>query len=179
MNLPPAPGCEAHHVAQVSIATMFELNATYLIFIVSFLIFIKLLNEIMLKPVGRVLSKRATKIRQDIEDGRTARQQAELVLDAYHDQLAKTKNEAQAVINEAMQKAADQRKAEMARIKEQGRAKLESAKAEIAAERASLIDALVTEEPAFVTDIVSKLLGEQATVSLRTDQVRKALEEAR
>jgi F-type H+-transporting ATPase subunit b len=157
---------------------MFDINATYLIFIASFLVFIMLLNEIMLKPVGRVLEKRAEKIRNDIEDGKSARVQAEEVLDGYHQQLFKTKSEAQAIINEALEKANYHRNTEMAKIKEEGRRRVDAAKAEIAVERSSLMEELTKQESQLVKTIMEKLLGEPVVVNLEHDKVRRALEEA-
>ncbi len=157
---------------------MFDINATYLIFIASFLVFIMLLNEIMLKPVGRVLEKRAEKIRNDIEDGKSARVQAEEVLDGYHQQLFKTKNEAQAIINEALEKASYYRNTEMAKIKDEGRKRVDAAKAEIAVERTGLMEALTKQESEMVRTIMEKLLGEPVVVNLEHDKVRRALEEA-
>jgi len=157
---------------------MFDINATYLIFIASFLVFIALLNEIMLKPVGRVLQQRATKIKNDIEDGKSARIQAEEVLDGYHQQLLKTKNEAQAVINEALEKSNYHRNTAVTRLKEEGRQRLDAAKAEIAVERNSLMEALVKQETELVAGIMTKLLGEPTAAHLEHDKVRRALEEA-
>lgn len=157
---------------------MFDINATYLIFIASFLVFIMLLNEIMLKPVGRVLEKRAEKIRNDIEDGKSARVQAEEVLDGYHQQLLKTKNEAQAIINEALEKASYYRNTEMTKIKDEGRKRVDAAKAEIDVERAGLMEALTKQESEMVKTIMEKLLGEPVVVNLEHDKVRRALEEA-
>jgi F-type H+-transporting ATPase subunit b len=157
---------------------MFELNPTFLIFIASFLVFMVLLNAMILKPVGRVLALRDEKIRNDIQEGKSARAQAEEVLDGYHQQLLKTRNEAQAIINEALEKANYHRNAELARLKEEGRRKLEAAKAEIAMERSSLMEALVKQETELVSDIMAKLLGEPAVIQLDHDKVRRALEEA-
>jgi len=157
---------------------MFEINATYLIFIASFLVFIMLLNEVMLKPVGRVLEKRAEKIRNDIAEGKSARLQAEEVLDGYHQQLQKTKSEAQAIINEALEKANYHRNVELTKIKDDGRKRLEAAKAEIAVERSALMDALAKQESDLVNTIIEKLLGEKVVVNLDNDKVRRALEEA-
>lgn len=157
---------------------MFEINATFLIFTASFLVFMVLLNAMVLAPVGRVMSERDAKIKNDIQDGKSARTQAEEVLDGYHQQLLKTKSEAQAIINEAIEKANYHRNAELTRLKEEGRKRLEAAKGEIAMERAGLMDALVKQEGELIQQIMDKLLGEPVALTLDRDSVRRALEEA-
>ncbi len=157
---------------------MFELNATYFIFIASFLVFIALLNEIMLKPVERVLKQRATKIRNDIDDGRSAREHAEQVLEAYHLQLQKTKGEAQALVNEALESANSYRTVELNRLKVVGQEKLQFAQAKMSSETDSLIEELVKEETTLVRDITAKLLGEPVAVHLDADTVRHTLKNA-
>ena len=155
---------------------MFDVNGTILIFVVSFLVFQMLLDKFFLKPVERVLTLRAAKVKSDIEDGKSARAQAEEVLDGYHQQLQKTKHEAQAIINEALEKAAYHRNLEMTRLKEDGNKRLEAARAELAVERSSLIEALVRQEEELVSSIVEKLTGERAEITLDPIVVRRTLE---
>lgn len=157
---------------------MFEINATFVIFIASFLVFMALLNEVMLKPVGFVIEQRKAGIQADIGAGKAARAEAEAVLNQYHQHLQKTKSEAQAIINEALEKANYHRTAELERLKQEGRKRLEAAKAEIALERAGLMEALVKQEAELVGGIVARLIGEPASVRLDPAAVRRALEEA-
>jgi len=157
---------------------MFELNGTLVIFIASFLVFMTLLNQVMLKPIGRVLEQRAAKIKADLDAGKSARAQAEKVLDNYHEHLQKIRAEAQSIINEAVEKASYHRNVELSRVREEGQKKLDAAKAEIALERDSLMEALVKQELDLIASIAEKLLGEPVAVSLEPEKVRRALEEA-
>ncbi|MBC7999154.1 MAG: hypothetical protein IAF58_14490, partial [Leptolyngbya sp.] len=81
---------------------MFELNGTYIVFIASFLVFMVLLNEIMLKPVGKAIAERRAQIAADIEAGKLSREKAEAEVSQYKDKLSATRSEAQRVIGETM-----------------------------------------------------------------------------
>ncbi len=157
---------------------MFEINATFLIFAASFLVFMALLNQIMLKPVGRVIDQRSKNIKAQIEAGKQARAEAEEVLNQYHQHLHKTRMEAQAIINEAVEKASYHRHCELSRLKEEGQKKLEEARAAIVVERNGLMEALVAQESGLVSGIVAKLIGKPVPVHLEPEVIRRTLEEA-
>lgn len=157
---------------------MFELNGTYVIFIASFLVFITLLNEVMLKPVGRVLEERRAKIEADLQSAREARIQSEEVVAHYHKRMGETRGEAGRLVNEALVKAQRVRDEKLKGVQEEGRKRLDKAKAELAAERDSLIEGLVDQELDLIKSINHKLMGETAVVTLEREKVRRALEEA-
>lgn len=158
---------------------LFELNGTFVIFIGSFLIFMWLLNEIMLKPVGRVMEKRASLIEGDIQAGKDSRAEAEKLLHDYESHLKKIRHEAQAVIASSTEEANRSRQETLSKVSAAGRTKLEEAKASIAAERETLIDALVAEEKELVETITRKVLGDESVhVDIDESQLRRNLEEA-
>jgi F-type H+-transporting ATPase subunit b len=157
---------------------MFDLNGTLVIFILSFLLFMMALNEVMLKPVGKVIEARKAKIKADIEAGKTAREDAQQLIAQYEKHVHEVRSNAQGVINEAIEKANYHRNLEMDRLRTEGRQKLDNAKTEIASERDSLIDGLVKQEMDLVQEIGRKLLGEDAVLALDSKKVRRAVEEA-
>lgn len=157
---------------------MFDINPTLIIFVLSFLIFMYLLNQIMLKPVGRVLEARAAKISGNLKSGKDAHNQAGDLVTHYQEHLHKIRLEAQSVINEATQKANKGRTDEMGKLKADGQKKLEAAKAEIVGERKSLVEALVSNEIELIDGIAHKLLGERVSLNIDRERVKSALEEA-
>lgn len=157
---------------------MFELNATLIIFVLSFLVFMYLLNQIMLKPIGKVMEARAAKISGDLKVGKDAHTQAGDLVTHYQEHLHKIRHEAQSVINEATQKANQGRNDELGKVKAEGQKKLEAAKAQIVSERKALVDPLVSQELELIEDIAHKLLGERVSLSLDKERVKAALEEA-
>lgn len=158
---------------------LFELNGTFVIFVVSFLIFMWALNEVYLKPVGHVLEERARYIEEEIAAGKTSHREAEDLQGQYEQDLKKIREQAQGEIAKAVDEGNHLRNEELAKIAKEGQTKLEKAKADIAAERAQLIDALVAEERDLVETITRKVLGDETvSVSIDAGQVRRTLGEA-
>lgn len=158
---------------------IFSLNGTIVIFVISFLVFMWLLNEIMLKPVGRVIEERTRLIEGELGSGKESLVEAEQLQTQYEAKLHQIRSEAQAVIAKASQQANNERSEKLSAISNNGLKKLEAAKKEIAAERASLIDALVAEESELVEIITKKVLGDESVqVNIDAGHVRRTLEEA-
>jgi F-type H+-transporting ATPase subunit b len=158
---------------------MFDVNGTIVIFILSFLLFIWALNQVLLKPVGKVLEARAKLIEDRVADGKASHQQAEELLAKYEEDLVRIRGEAQAAINKAVDEANRLRNSELGKIQADGRAQLEKAQAEIADERASLIDQLVAPLRELVEHTTRKVLGDESVhVSVDEQTVRQTLEEA-
>jgi F-type H+-transporting ATPase subunit b len=157
---------------------MFELNATLVIFLASFVAFISLLNNVLLKPVSEVMEKRAAKIRGDIEVSRDKRKQSEEILAKYQEKLHLVRLEAQKTINDAVAQAQEERNRQILAVQEEGRIQLERTKASFSAGKSSLIHSLVEQEIEFVRSIVVKLIGDSHQPTLDENKVRIALEDA-
>ncbi len=156
---------------------MFELNGTYIIFIASFLVFIYLLDEIMLKPVGKAIADRKSLIQEHLEISKSSRLKAESELAAYQERLNSTRHQSAGILNEAAQAAQKVKDDKLKTIQEEGRKKLDKAKAELAEEKKELVEGLVGEELELVSTISKKLLGESVSVNVDRNKVRKVLEE--
>jgi F-type H+-transporting ATPase subunit b len=156
---------------------IFNLNGTLVVFVISFLIFMWLLNELFLKPVGQTIEKRGKLIEGELDAGKGARAEAQQLLEKYEDDLKRIRSEAQSVITKATEDANKERIAQLERIAADGQKQLDKAKAEIATERERLIDALVAEEAALVETITRKVLGDDSVqLHLDAGQVRRTLE---
>ncbi len=156
---------------------MFDINGTLVIFVASFLLFMVLLNEIMLKPVGKVIAMRHEKMQSDLEAGKKARQEAVGEVEKYEADLKRIRGQAHSEITNAVSSANQKKTEALAKAHQEGLAKLENAKTEIAAERTTLIDGLVSLERELVEEITQKVLGEPVAVNLDANKVRKNLEE--
>lgn len=155
---------------------MFDINGTLAIFVISFLLFMYLLDAILLKPVAKTIQLRDEKIKAAIEAGKSSREEAQTLLEKYEQDLREIREKAQKHIADASEQANKERQAEIARLHKQGQQQLNDAKAAIESERTSLIDALVAQEKELVEVITQKVLGEPVAVSLDASQVRKSLE---
>ncbi len=157
---------------------MFELNATIVIFILSFLLFMVLLDNLFLTPVGEAIESRSDKISGDNKKAQELRDDAKAVVEKYEKNLSEIREEAQSIINKSMGEAQKQRSEKLAAIESDGRAKFDEAKNSFLKEKESLVGNLVEEETRLVSEIVSKLLGSSKAVEIEPAQVQKALEEA-
>lgn len=156
---------------------MFQPNATLLVFVVMFLLFMVALNAMVLKPIGMVLDKRREKIKSDIETGATARAKAAAIVGDYQKTVHDARMQGQTLIGDAETSAQKARQAELKRVLDAGQVKLQEAKQGIAAERTALIGHLVEEEKTLVAMIVKKLLGDSSSVVVDTDKARQVLVE--
>ena len=157
---------------------MFEINGTFFIFIVMFLGFIFLFNEIALKPVGQVIAARNRLIQGDLEAAQRTKADATSVLSAYEERLQASRMEGHRIIQEVLKTAQTTRNEELLRIQAEGNKKIEQVRSELANDRSKLISQLVDSEMDLVQSIVKKLLGDSATIAIDRQQVQKALEEA-
>lgn len=149
---------------------MFELNGTYVIFMVLFLIFVQLLNMIMIKPAGIAIEKRAKHIQENLAAAKNFSQETDKILSDYQAKLHASRLEAQAVIQEALVQAQKQRDEKLKNIQSEGRSKIDELKAEFASTRENLLQSLIHPELELVRNIINKLLGE--TPALVTDEER-------
>ena len=156
---------------------MFEINGTYIIFIASFLVFMFLLNEIMLKPVGKAIADRKALIQEFQENGKFSREKAEAELISYQERLNSTRHEAAGIRNEASVAAQKVRDLKLKEVQDEGRKRLDKAKTELAVEKKALVEGLVDQELEIVNTISKKLLGESASANVDRNKVRKVLEE--
>ncbi|MBS1990864.1 MAG: hypothetical protein JSS83_10125 [Cyanobacteria bacterium SZAS LIN-3] len=157
---------------------MLEVNGTLIVMVLSFLVFMKLLDIVYITPVAKVLSAREAKIEQDLAASRKFREEADGVLGQYEVRLADVRTRAQAAINDAVGEAQKVRSAEIAKVQAEGRTRIEAARAALAKEKTELIGELVESEVLIVDSIMKKLIGSAAGSSLDRSVVKKALEEA-
>jgi F-type H+-transporting ATPase subunit b len=156
---------------------MFELNLTLPIFIVMFIVFIKVMDVVVLKPVGQTIERRQQKIKLDIEDASTARAKAAEIVKDYEIGMRETRIQAQAIITDVVTKGQKQRLEKLKLVNDQGQTRVQAAKNAIAAERTTLIGQLAQDEQGLVATIVKKLLGDSVSVLVDVDKARQMLVE--
>lgn len=157
---------------------MFVVNGTFVIFLVSFIVFVYLLNQILLKPVGKAIEDRQALVKGDIEAGRSARSKAEELLSKYEADLHHKRTEAQSIINDSATSTAKENSSRFEALKKDCKDKLNSAKTQISSEKTTAKEGLISHQADFVKAVVHKLLGEQLDFTLADQDVKKALEEA-
>ncbi len=154
---------------------MFSLNGTYIIFLTLFLIFIYLLNEIMLKPVGKTIERRRAKLQENLHTAKTCTQEAQNLLADYQAKLHESRLQAQAIIQSALSAANKEREERLKGVQANGRAKVDRLKNELAASRQDLLKSLIHPELELVGEIINKLLGETPKLVTSDETVYQTL----
>ena len=153
-------------------------NATLFFFVISFLVFMYLLNEWFLKPVGETLEERRRLIADNHEAARNARDQAKILVDNYEISLAGKREEAQSLITIDIGVGQNERNKQLNAVKERGLKRLDQSRETLAAEKTELLEQLIAEETQLVKEIVAKSLGGKTPVDVSFQSVKRALEEA-
>jgi len=156
---------------------MFEINLTCPIFVVMFIVFIKVMNAVVVKPVGQAIERRQQMIKMDIEAGSTARAKAAEIVKDYELRMKETRIQAQTTITDVVTKGQKQRLEQLKLVNDQGQARVQAAQNAIAAERTTLIGQLAQDEQGLVSTIVKKLLGDSVSVLVDADKARQVLVE--
>ncbi len=156
---------------------MFEINGTLAIFVLSFLIFMKLLDEIMLKPVGRVLEQRNACIKSNQDAGIKARTQAQSIIQGYEQKLEAVRTKSHGIINVALEEANRYRQQDLTGMHQEGLRQVEKAKATLNEECKQAFEGLVDHETELVQMITSKVLGEKIELNLDRQKVHQQLQE--
>lgn len=158
---------------------MLEVNGTLIVLVISFLAFIWMLDMVFVSPVSKVMEARANRVAGDLEKSKALRMEADTVLGEYEKHLFQVREKAQTTINEAVGEAQKKRNAEISKVQEEGRKRLDQAKTALAGEKVLLIDQLVEEESKLVDIIMSKLIGSSYKPgNLDTALVKRTIEEA-
>lgn len=85
---------------------LLEINFTLVLFAVSFLIFIYLLNLTLYKPVGGIIEKRKNLIDSEYKAAKELTENANNLLESYKNQIKTARHEAQNTIQGAINEAA-------------------------------------------------------------------------
>jgi|SRR6516164_8182628 F0F1-type ATP synthase membrane subunit b/b' len=158
---------------------MFELNGTYVIFIAMFLVFMFLLDQTVLRPVGAAMEKRKARIQDDYELARAHAAEGESVVTRYENSIHEIRTQAQKLVNDTIASAEKYRDEKLKQVHAEGNRRVDQIRAELNVQRESLFASLVEPEMELVKEISGKLLSETPVLSISKASVERALEESR
>lgn len=81
---------------------LLEINFTIVLFAISFLVFIYLLNLTLYKPVGNIIEARKSLIESEYKKSKELTEQATSILENYKNQIKSAKQNAQNIIQEVI-----------------------------------------------------------------------------
>jgi F-type H+-transporting ATPase subunit b len=140
----------------------------------NFLLLLLLLRKFAYRPLLRIMDQRAARIRNDLDEARRLRQEAERDRETYRAQLSRARDEARAILDEANTVAARIREQALADAEGQHTAMLQRARDEIAREKEAAIAELRRE----VADLAILAATQVIRRSLDDADRRRLVEEA-
>lgn len=139
---------------------MLEFNATFLIAIISFVIFICIMNAIFYKPILNVINKRKELIDNYYNDANKFKAEAENIIQEKDNKLAQTLRETKAIISKSTADAENEAKILTDNAKQNAREKISEQKEELYRQKDEIRNSLNSEIDHLADKIVSKVLGQ-------------------
>ena len=110
---------------------MIELNLTFFIQLINFLLLLGVLNFLVYRPIREIVRKRGEKIAGDLSEIEGFNNQAEQKVEDYQAALDQARKEGDRVRNELKQEGTQEEKNLLAQAADQGAADLEAARKDI------------------------------------------------
>lgn len=151
-----------------------QLNATFLVELVAFLIMLGILARWVYPPIMRAAEARQKQIADQLVAAETARKDAERYLAQAQARVQEARGEAQRIVEGADRAGERLRQEAQDKAQEDARRIVEQAKKEIDAERQRAIQAIRRETADLVVSATQRVLGE----SLDGERHRKLIEQA-
>ncbi len=155
-----------------------HLNATIAVQIFNFIVMLIFIRLVVYKPVVNILNKRQQAINEDIEAAERGRKEAEDLRQGYLAEMQKTKEEAQAIIQQATKSAEVQAQQILAAAQEEAGRIKESSLADIEREKEKAVAELREQVVSLSMLVANKVVGRQMTDELQHDMVQEFIKEA-
>lgn len=138
---------------------MINLDITFFIQLVNFLIVLTVLNLILYRPIRGILKKRAQEMSDRLASVEGFAEQAESKMASYKGALTEARQEAQGVRGTFREEGTAREKEIVEQASEEAGVKLAAAKESIAAEKQTALDALRKDVTRFAKEASGKILS--------------------
>ena len=144
---------------------MLEFNATFIVSMISFIVFIIIMNAIFYKPILGVIEERDNYINDRYSDAKNSKDKAQKLLQEKDKRLNDTLFEAKKIVSDRVNQANDEAKLKTDNAKSESMKKIDAAKSELHNEEMQTSDILKENVKSLAESISSKILGEQTAIS--------------
>ncbi len=141
---------------------MFEFNATFLIAMISFVVFIIIMNAIFYKPILSIIEKRQRFVDDNYNCAKTLKNEAGILLENYEQKLNEASKEARVFVANESEQLKRNAESVVNKAKVEASNKIDDAKKELQEERNSVDLSVTVQELA--QSISKKLLGENSWI---------------
>jgi F-type H+-transporting ATPase subunit b len=126
--------------------------------ILSFVIFVLLLQRLAFPPIANILEQRRRAVGQALADAQREREEAERLRQTLEEELAKARQEAKRILDQAMKQAGAETEEILARAKAEAEALVRSARDEVEAEKVEALRAMRDQVAELSVAIAEKIL---------------------
>ncbi len=137
-----------------------EFNATFIVSVISFIIFTLLMNEILYKPVSKIVEEREHLINDNYESAKESKEQAGAIYADRDEKLSKTAAENKKLTAETLAKANADAKNKTTDAKQNSIAQINEAKSDIQNRSEALNNEIKGRIDELADNISAKILGE-------------------
>src|SRR3990167_4317925 len=138
---------------------LLEMNFTLVLFAISFLVFIYLLNMTLFKPVGKVIEERKNLIDGDYSKAKEFAQKANEMLESYKKEIKSARLSAQNILQEAISQAQKQKQEKILVLMESLTKEKESALKQLMEEKKETMKKLEEKINILTELITNKIIG--------------------
>lgn len=139
---------------------MIEFNATLIVAILSFVVFMFIMNAIFYRPILNIIRKREDYIDTNYKDAKDITKKAQEITDEYNEKLSNAKDEARHNVASRIDEIQKEEFAKVQQAKENSKLEIQSGKEKIEAATFELKEKVNTEVVADIAqDITAKILG--------------------
>lgn len=143
---------------------MFEFNATFLVAMISFVVFIIIMNAILYRPILSIIEERQAYIDKNNNDAIDSKNKIQNILDDKEKRLNDANIESKKIISERVQKENENSTVITEKTKAESLADISSAKDELLNESIQTTEVLKTNIKDLAEKISEKILGENFAI---------------
>ena len=155
-----------------------EFNATFLVSFVSFIVFVVLMNQILYRPLDKIVRERKQFVDGNYNDANTANQKASALIKDRADRIAKAGSDARKTMVEITDTAKNEKAQVCARAKNVANEEVKAKKEELANTSRQVSEELKGHVVGIAETISSKILGENVNISnADSEAINKIMQE--
>lgn len=143
---------------------MLEFNATFIVAMISFVIFIIIMNQIFYKPIFKIINERQKFIDDNYSDAKNSKEKADSILHEKDERLNRTLSDSRKLVSDKVDEANEKAKSITDEAKKTSQDKITNAKQSLSKSESETAEALKNNVKDLAENISSKILGENVSI---------------
>jgi len=140
---------------------MINIDYSFIIVILNFILLLVVLNKILYKPIKKFLEERQKAIASDLDEAKTSRDKAEKLVEKKAEELKKSADEIRKMKNAATNDAEEKARDIVKNAKEHEKRILQEAEEQLGIKKVKVMGEMEDELAGLITELSSKFLSEK------------------